>query len=206
MPNTREWAVSHGLCVDLIVPPVDGYDKPHERTAAEVAIRAIILHCVTVVGYDVDSGPIIDWLKEQDIWDSASPVERAFLTNEARTAEETCDARWRQEAQWALLWSIEKVAHIGLPTQHCDITLLVDEVMPALGNSITGFVSSSTLRSPAELLAEDDRVYNLHCYARQAFREGSMPSDLIYDVLFQRHYAFSWLDSQTEWDAVRTDT
>ncbi len=78
--------------------------------------------------------------------------------------------------------------------------------MPALGDSIESFLLSAELRSPGELLAEDDRIYNLHCYARQAIRQGEMPEDLIYDVLFQRHYAFEWLNGDDDWDDVCTDT
>ena len=77
--------------------------------------------------------------------------------------------------------------------------------MPTLGESIESFVSSAKLRTNRELLAEEDRVHNLHCYARQADRKNEMPDDLIYDVLYQRHYSFEWL-SGDEWDDAKMDT
>jgi hypothetical protein len=82
----------------------------------------------------------------------------------------------------------------------------VDEIMPMLGDSIESFVSSAVLRSPSQLLGEDDRSYNLHCYVRKAYRTKTFPDDLIYDVLWQRHYAFEWLRGDDDWDDVRTDT
>ncbi len=206
MVSTKEWAASHGLCVDDTVPPVDDYKEPYKRTAEEVAIRTIILHSLAAVGYEVDPHPIIDWLKDQDVWDHVSPNEQAFLCASDPSDQERSDARWRQEAQWALLWTVRKIESLGLPTQTCDTGKLVDEIMPALGDPIDSFVSSAKLRPPSGLLAEDDRIYNLHCYARQAYRQNAMPDDLVYDVLFQRHYAFEWLNGDEEWDSVTTDT
>lgn len=206
MIRTKEWAKSHGLCVTVNVPPVDDFCEPHKRTAEEVATRAIVLHCVAAVGYDVDPEPVIEWLKDQSLWDKVSPREQAFLTAAETTEKECSDARWRQEALWALLWAIGKIESLGLPTQTCDTGQLMDEIMPALGESTDSFIRSAELRPPSELLAEDDRVYNLHCYARQAHRAGAMPVDLIYDVLFQRHYAFEWLSGEVDWNHVTTDT
>jgi hypothetical protein len=78
--------------------------------------------------------------------------------------------------------------------------------MPPLGDSIDSFVSSAELRSPSELFGEDDRIYNLHSYARQAYQDGTIPGDLVYDVLVQRHCAFEWLGGDDDWDNVRMDT
>ena len=206
MTNTKEWAFSHGLCVADNVPAIDNVNEPHRRTAAEVASRTIVLHCVAAVGYGVQPQPVIDWLKSQSLWGVVSPDERAFICSESPSDELCNAARWRQEAQWALLWTIGKVAALGLPTKTCDTKMLVDEIMPALGDPVDSFVSSAELRPRAVLLGEDDRTYNLHCYARQAFRDGTLPSDLLYEVLFQRHHAFEWLSGDDDWDNVRTDS
>ena len=205
MTNTKQWAASNGLCIDDIVPPVDDYNEPCNRTAEDIAIRTIILHCVAAVGYGVDPQPVITWLKEQSIWERVSRSEQAFLGTEDASEKERSDARWRQEAQWALLWAIGKVDALGLPTQTCDTARLVDEIMPALGESIDQFVSSAVLRQPAVVLGEEDRTCDLHCYARKAYRDGSIPDDLVYDILFQRHYAFEWLSGDEDWDDVTTD-
>ncbi|XZE36349.1 DUF4272 domain-containing protein [Pirellulaceae bacterium SH501] len=106
MTSTKQWAASQGLCVDDIVPPVDDYCEPQKRPAEDVAIRSIILHCVAAVGYGVDPQPVIAWLKEQSIWGLVSSNEQIFLCAEDVSDKELSDARWRQEAQWALLWSI----------------------------------------------------------------------------------------------------
>lgn len=206
MTSTKEWAKSHGLCVDDDVPPASDDCEPYKRTSEEVAIRTIILHCVAAVGYEVDPRPVIEWLQDQSIWNNVSSREQAFLSSESPSDKERNAAKWRQEAQWALLWAIGKIDSLGLPTRTCDTGKLVGEIMPALGNPIDSFISSAKLRSSAELCGEDDRVYNLHCYARQSFGSEDWPDDLVYDVLFQRHYAFEWLNGDVGWDSVRTDT
>jgi hypothetical protein len=57
------------------------------------------------------------------------------------------------------------------------------------------------------LLAEDDRTYNLWCHANLALRRGEpLPSDLNYRVLYERRYAFEWLDGLEDWDDVTCDS
>ena len=109
MVDTQEWAASHGVCIDEIAPPIEDSTEGYARTAAEVAIRTIILHCIAAVGYQVDPLSIINWLKDQGIWEYVSPNEKAFLCADNRSDKECSDARWRQEAQWALLWTIGKI-------------------------------------------------------------------------------------------------
>ena len=206
MTTTLEWATAKGVDVADVLPPVDGYDKPISHTAGNVARRTIILHSVAAAGYGVDRGPIVEWLNAESIWQHVSTNERRLLTGTDVPKTEFNDACWRQEAQWALLWAIAKIESLGLPTKTCDTSMLVDSIMPGLGESTDSFIASARMRPTGELLAEDDRVYNLHCYARQAHRENSMPTDLLYPVLFQRHHAFEWLTGDADWDAVRTDT
>lgn len=185
---------------------MDGYDKPISHTASDVARRVIILHSVAAAGYGVERELIVEWLTAESIWQHTSPNERRLLTQNYVTDDELKDARWRQEAQWALLWAITKIEFLGLPTKTSDTSRLVDSIMPGLGCSTAEFILSSILRSPGELLAEDARIYNLHCYARQASRQNTMPGDLVYPVLFERHYAFEWLMGDSDWDTVSIDT
>lgn len=206
MSDTQDFALAHGVCGDETIPAVENYDEPPAKTAAEIARRAIILHGVAAVGFGVDAEMVLDWLVSQGLQDDMSPAELQLFESSELTEQEGALAAWRIEAEWALLWTIGKVETLGLPNQSCDTGLLVDEIMPPLGESIEPFVASAQLRSPGEILAEDDRHYNLHCYVRQAMKTDSVPADLIYQALYQRCYAFEWLKGEEEWDDVRTDT
>jgi len=209
MTKTKEWAESHGINTADILPPVENDNTQYKQTAREVAVRAIILHAVAAAGYGIDRAPIIEWLKNQDLWTHVSPREQEFLLSNKPgklLAEDRKGAQWLQEAQWALLWTIQKVASLGLPTGTCDTIKIIDEIMPGLGDDTKAIISSAELRPAPELWAEDDRIAMLYRSVQQASQQDEMPEDLIYGVLFQRRYAFEWVRNGDEWDEVKTDT
>jgi len=201
MIKTKEWAESLGIATEDILPPVENNDEPYKQTAEEVAVRTIILHAVAAAGYGIDRDAIIDWLKKQNLWDKVSPREQTFLLTQKSPKEDQTGALWLQEAQWALLWTIQKVDSLGLPTKTCDSHRIVNEIMPMLGDDIELFVSTSELRPPSEIRVEDERVNKLYD-AQQEEQEAEMPEDLVYGVLFQRLQAFKWLSSEYDWDNV----
>jgi hypothetical protein len=189
-------------------PAIADYDEPCPLSAREVATRAIALQGVIAVACEVDPAAIIDWFKEQGVWDAVSPNERAFVLDpKTARSDDVLRLRWRQEAEWTLLWVVGKVDHLGLPIRQCDTRRLVDEIIPELGSDIEPFLASATLRSPGELLSETDRHYDLWCRYIQTRRERpeSLPSDLNVEVLYQREYAFEWLHGIEPWDDVQCD-
>jgi hypothetical protein len=207
-PTTEQWAKSLGISTAPTPPPVAGYDEPCPFGAQEIATRAIVLQGVVAAASEVDPEPIIAWFKEQRVWEAISPKEQAFLLDpKAARSDDVLRFRWRQEAEWTLLWVIGKVDHLGLPVRQCDTRRMVDEIIPGLGSNIGPFLASATLRRPGELLAETDRNYNLWCSYFQTRREHpeSLPSDLNVDVLYQREYAFEWLQGIEAWDDVQCD-
>ncbi|MGI8982397.1 MAG: DUF4272 domain-containing protein [Pirellulaceae bacterium] len=205
--NTADWARAHDISIEEIPPAITDFDKAYARSAADIAKRCLILQGIVAVAYECDSEPILEWFESQGIMGDVSPQELAFLQAQSRSEREVMKMQWRQETEWALLWIISKVDSLGLPTQQCDSRRLVDEIIPALGETIGDFVSSAKLRTPGEILAEDDRTYNLWCYAKQAKRRNEpLPDDLDYGVLYERRYAFEWLDEFQEWDEVTCDS
>jgi hypothetical protein len=203
--NTKDWAESHEISSAPTPPAVADYDTPCARTAREIAERAVIIQGVVAVAYEVDSGRIVEWFRKQSLWDKVTPKEKKFLSCNVPTKKEQMRFRWHAEAEWALLWAVGKVGHLGLPTRCCDTARLVDDIMPALGENISEFIDACQLRHPGLLLAEDDRTYNMWCYAKKARREGKLPEDLNWSVLYERRYAFEWLDGNDNWDEVTCD-
>ena len=207
-PTTEEWGRAHGISTVPAPPAIQGYDEPCPFSARQIATRAVILQGVVAVASELDLDPVIEWYREQGIWDQVSPKEQAFLLDPASlNRDDRNNLRWHQEAEWTLLWVIGKVEALGLPTRKCDTRRLVDEIIPALGSDIEPFLMSAELRSPGVLLAEDDRHYNLWCRYFQTRREDShlLPSDLEFSVLYERQYAFEWLHGIEAWDKVQCD-
>lgn len=205
-PTTEQWAKSFGISALPTLPAIADYDEPCPFSAREIATRVITLHGVVAVACEVDPEPIVEWFKGRGVWDAVSPKEQTFLLNpDATASDDVLSFRWRQEAEWALLWVIGKVDDLGLPVRQCDTRRLVDDIIPELGSDIEPFLASATLRPPGELLAETDRHYDLWCRYFQTRREHpeSLPADLNVQVLYQREYAFEWLQGIEVWDDVQ---
>jgi hypothetical protein len=207
-PTTEAWAQSHGISTAPTPPRVEGYDEPCPFTARQVATRAVILQGVVAVASEVDPVPVVEWCRDQGVWEQVSPREKSFLLDPASlTQNDWHSLRWHQEAEWALLWVVRKVEALGLPIRQCDTRRLVDEIIPPLGSDIERFLASAKLRCPGVLLAEDDRHYNLWCRYFQDRRGGAhlLPADLEVSVLYERQYAFEWLHGIEAWDDVQCD-
>ncbi len=206
MITTKLWAEALGVPNEQDLEPVPDFTKALARTAAQVAARALALQGVIAIAYGVDAEPIVAWFQKEGLWKDVTPREREFIYKAAPTEQERVRFQWKQEAQWTLLWMIQWVESLGLPTQGCDTRRIADDIMPALGDSIEGFLQKSELRSPGALLAEDERTYNLWCYALAAQRrKEELPNDLNMGVLFERRYAFEWMDGHQDWDEVTCD-
>ncbi len=203
--STEAWAESLGISAEPFLPSIDGYFEPCRRSTREIAVRAIVLQGVVAVADGVDPGPVVEWFHGQGIWESVTPNEGTFFGNPSSSNKQRNAFSWHQEAEWTLLWMIGKIESLGLPTRGCDTRRLVDEIIPPLGSAIDDFLSSATIRDPGALLAEDDRTYNLWCYAHAARRNGELPADLDWNVLYERRYAFEWLDGFQAWDDVTCD-
>jgi hypothetical protein len=175
------------------------------HTAAAVAMRALALHCVAAVAFGVDRGTVVSWMRDERIWDAASPAERAFLEHEYATEDVNRPFQWRKEAEWTLLWAAGLVGALGPPSRQCDTVVLAVDIMPRLGSDIAPFLERAVLRPDPEVRAENARHENLWRQAVAARRSGAPPPDVTWSVLDQRRYAFTWLGGTVEWDRVRCD-
>lgn len=203
--STREWAKSLGISTALNPRPVADYTRRYGRTAQQVATRALILQGVVAVTAGVAPEPVVNWFRSQRLWRAVTPEERTFLAGPSRSKTLRARLAAHQEAEWTLLWMVGKVAALGLPDHGCDTRRLADRIVPALGADVEPFLASAVLRQPAALLAEDDRTYNLWCLAQEARRRDRLPNDFCWEVLYERRYAFEWLDGTEAWDNVTCD-
>jgi hypothetical protein len=205
MATTESWAKSLGISVEEVLPPIPDYAEPCPRSPRDIAVRTVVLQGVVAVAEQVDPQHIVEWFRDEGIWQDVTPNEQAFLKARSRSVDQCNRFGWHQEAQWTLLWVIGKVELLGLPTRPCDTRRLVDEIIPPLWSKLDDFVASSKVRQPGALLAEDDRTYNIWCYAQKARLNAELPSDLNWGVLYERRYAFEWLDGTRDWDEVTCD-
>jgi hypothetical protein len=189
-------------------PDDDFEDHDVPRTADEIARRALVLHCVIAASQGVSRDDITEWLKDEGLWEAASPLEQRFLLNSNPTEKETSNAMWRVEAQVALLWAIRKISSLGSLSEQCDTGPMVDAI-PELFSSTKEFIGSAVLRKPDEISEEYEKVYDSHCEARYAVRRNiPIPDSIKLGIVQERHYAFNWLTGYCgqDWDEITTDT
>ena len=186
----------------------DFEDHDIPRTADEIARRSLALHCVIAASHGVERDELVDWLKEERLWEFASPMEQRFLLNDSPTERESTNATWRVEAQVALLWSIGKITDLGTLSDQCNTTPMVDAI-PDLGTSTADFIESAELRTSESISEEYEKVYDAHWKSRDAVRRNAaIPDNVDLGIVQERHYGFNWLTGYCgqDWDEITTDT
>ena len=178
------------------------------RTAREIARRAIALHCTIAAAHGVSKEDLIEWLKDERLWDELTPRELTFFKQDQNSKKEVIWMTWLVEAQVAVLWSIGKMNALPQPMAKCD-TGFVIAAMPDLGESTSPFIESAVLRSREEIKREEAIIYDIHCRVDQATRKGNeIPEGYDKDVVFFRHYGLCWVRGYCgqAWDEVTPDT
>ena len=99
---------------------------PNEvRDCQEIARRSLALFGVFGLALGAPRNDIINWLKDEGLWNELSPTELAYLLAQVHTEKQTVDASWRSEALIVLLWAIQKVEKLPAPNEQCDTSTTV---------------------------------------------------------------------------------
>ena len=114
---------------------------------------------------------------------------------------------WRSEAVWMLLWTINKVDKLELPTEQVEIPEIVSR-LPEFLTAPTEFIKNAIVRPITEILDISDLTYRLHWATRNAdLNKQPMPANLSLSIVMERHYAINWVTyCADEWDEITTDT
>lgn len=169
--------------------PEPGDARP--RTAVEIARRALVLHCVISAAFDYDRYELQSWLSEESLTDEISPQEAAFLSNSTPSELDVRKFRWRPEAQVVLLWSILKVDALPEPNQPAVYDILFESI--PMFKSTKLFIETARMRDDQEILLAEDRIYDIHCDIRSAYRNRRPLPQVEHGVIYQRQYAFDWM-------------
>jgi len=145
------------------------------------------------------------WLKEEGLWNSASPAERRFLEAARSTPKARIHFSWQAEAQYFLAWALGLVKELEPPVTQTSARI----ELPKTGAPTAGFFAKAALRPAHEIHAATEALYEAHWSCRDAERR-RRPEPHGYDieVTQERHRAANWLSSRgnTGWDDVATDT
>ncbi len=106
-----------------------------------------------------------------------------------------------------LLWTINKVEKLALPTEQVEIPEIVSR-LPEFLTDPTEFIKNANVRPTTEILDASDLIYRLHWATRNAdLNNQPMPANLDLSIIMERHYAINWVTFYAdEWDEISTDT
>ena len=196
------------------LPPIEEESEVKIRTAQEIAERILILTYLSYLGFASREGiagdereKIVNFIKTNLLWDKVSPEEKELYQKEQLTQQEILNMTWRLEAIWLLLWTINKVDKLELPTRQVEPPEIMSK-MPKLFDNPKEFIETAIIRPTTEILYISDLTYRLHWAATDAeLNNQPMPANLDSGIIYERHYAINWVTYYAEeWDEVTTDT
>jgi hypothetical protein len=178
------------------------------RDAHSVAARCHAIAAALAIQQGAPHERIRRALRDNDLERWLADREERFLRHLEGDAEmddeerhqTTVDISWREEALWALLWSIELVDDMP-PDELCSrepfYERLAPDLDPAKGRT------DVLLRPLPELAVMLDFYYCLHWHARNAQYHGQRwDSKIAPGAVLERRRALEWLFQDVPWEAV----
>jgi len=111
------------------LPLIEEESEVKIRDAKEIAERILILVYLAYVSeVPGERENVIDFLKANLLWDKVSPEEKEIFQKEELTDQEIANVSWRSEAVWLLLWTINRVDKLELPTDQIEISKIVSRL------------------------------------------------------------------------------
>jgi hypothetical protein len=197
-----------GIPTNSWLPLTEDEHDVRLRTPIEIAKRCVILARLVCLACDECSREeILEYFEDYSLMDSVSEEEKNLLGKDSLEKNEKIELSWKAEAIWLLLWAIKKIEELKLPTETCDVLMLVDK-LPKQCDDPTTFFRTSSLRMSNEILDMSDMLYRLHWASRDAYlNEKDAPANLHEGVIMERHCAINWITYYADnWDDITTDT
>ena len=122
------------------------------RSSKSIAQRILILTYLCYIS-DVpeDRFKIIEFLKKENLWNSATDDEQKLFLKEKLTEQERINISWRSEGVWLLLFTINKIEKLELPQKEIEMDQIFDE-LPDFMTGTEEYIKSAVLRPIAEIL------------------------------------------------------
>lgn len=201
---TEAALAARGIDVPDTLPPLICEDELSLRERDDVVERARALLLVALRAESVASNqpmPVETLLSKMPLGeDGLSPVERAFLDQEAPSQHDCAQFVWRYESLHLLEWALGLVDTLPFPAEAGDTATIVATMIEMRGPA---------LRPAGEILDALDLHYRLHWTIRQArLKNKGEVAGVDADVVMERHRSLNWLVrfQHAGWDSVDTPT
>ena len=178
------------------------------RGSYDVAARCHAIAAALALQHGAPPARIRRALHDNDLERWLADTEQRYLRHLERdvtmNAEEhhrtAVDISWREEALWALLWSIELVDDLP-PDELCDRGPFYERLAPGMDPAKGR--TDVALRPLPEIAAMLDFYYCLHWYARKAQYHGQRwDAQIAPGAVLERRRALEWLFQDVAWEDV----
>lgn len=195
---TETFLQSLGIPVYEELPAIEEETDVQVRSVQEIAARIMILAYLNCIAIQQDLQPIlVEYLKTQGLWVKVSAQEKNLFEKPELTEAEKDAIASRAEAIWLMLWAINKVERLTLPTTEVDVDQLFP-LLPPFMEDPTEYVASASIRPTSDLLNEADCIFRLYWAMSKNTLEG-----LNDRIAFERYVTINWITgTRKDWDDV----
>ena len=188
------------------LPMIENEKAVSLRTKEEILNRMIPLAIVAAKAMEAPPEKVEEFIGRYQADDLFTNEEKSFLLNQHPSREEVIQFSWKLECIWLLLWSVNLLPDIGVPSETCDAETVFETVFL---RSKQELVDYAALKPTSDILDQLDFIYRAHWAVREAqLNHFDIPSSLDEGVVYERHYTLNWLVNSMDqtWDEVSTDT
>ncbi len=189
------------------------HTKESFQTPYEAGCRMMILYAIGYSVHNLDErSEIINWFKEENIWDKISLNEKEYLNDSNPNEDLLMDLSWRIESALTLGWCLNKVE--SLPKLDNDDNEKAIEAfqqnIPDIGDSLMLFLTQLEFRNIDEIYEENLLNEMATTYFRDLMFNGKKDKTKINRYTsYERHQVLNWLRQFMgieAWDDTDTST
>lgn len=198
--------MSLNIPINKHLPRIEIEDVVSLRTKEEIINRMIPLTIVAAKAMEAPSAKIEEFIERYNAHELFTEEEQKFIESKDLNQNEVIQYSWKLECIWLLLWSVNLVSDIDVPSTTCNAESVFEMVFR---HSKQELLDQSTVRSISEILDNLDFVYRAHWAVREAqINHLEIPTPLDEGVVYERHYTLNWLVNymEQEWEEVSTAT
>lgn len=183
------------------------------RDPYEVGCRLLILYNIAYAVHHLeDREKIVDWFKQENLWEKVSEKERAFLVGKKPEQRDLMNLSWGLEGALTLGWTLnltDTLHEIDRDETNEEMKAFVAAI-PAMYGKTQPFLAKLAYRS-LEQVYEENLVNELATtYFRDLFIElGEDETAINRMVSYERHKTLNWVrqfGAEGDWDEVDTST
>ena len=123
--ENEKFLIENGIPINENLPMIESEEETEIRKTSEIVKRVLILSYLNMLVEGVERDEIIEFLRESKLWENCSPIEIEMLERGEFTEQEKVNIFWQSEAMWIMLWSINKIEKLKMPTEQCDFKKIV---------------------------------------------------------------------------------